>query len=453
MSLTLKPIAHSEIGLVRKNNQDSGYVSTSLLLVADGMGGAAAGDLASVAVVRHMRHVNDTPVAGEAALGVLKTFIDTANTHIADLVRSDPDLEGMGTTLTGGVFDGEQIHLVHIGDSRAYLLSGRKLTRLTHDHSYVQSLIDEGKIGEEEALTHPHRSLLLRVINGQLEIQPDIFSVSLKAGDRLMFCSDGLCGLVDDDAIQVAMNRKVISDAMTSLIDFAHAAGGNDNITIVMADVVEVKPLGTPSSGATDSSEHTMVLPAEPIVQATQGASAVRYKSAGLVGAATDQHWANLLDKLRPDEPTEEHTATIAANKLAAVAEEGLRYKPSSKRPRVGIFLLIAGVLIGLGGASWTVYGYVSSQYYIGEFDDRVAIYQGLPGSIAGIDTSRLYRETDIHLSDLPYSVRDLVVATMSSVGLEQANNTVEELRGKSEDCKAERANRPPGYPTGVNGC
>ena len=145
MTLQLKYVAHSEIGLIRKNNQDSGYASPHLVVVADGMGGAAAGDLASAVAIDTLRKI-DAPTTGEQMLEVLASAIHQANDKIAELIESDFSLEGMGTTVTGAMFDGTQLGLAHIGDSRAYLLRDDRLERLTHDHTWVQSLVDDGKI-------------------------------------------------------------------------------------------------------------------------------------------------------------------------------------------------------------------------------------------------------------------------------------------------------------------
>jgi protein phosphatase len=201
MTLQLRYAAHSETGLIRKNNQDSGLASPHLLVVADGMGGAAAGDLASAVAIDAIRKI-EGPTDGKQMLEVLAGAIDAANTKIAELVEADVSLEGMGTTLTGVMFDGVELGLAHIGDSRGYLYRDGQLERLTHDHTWVQSLVDEGKISESEAAMHPHRSLLLKVLNGQTTNDPDLTIVPVKAGDRLLLCSDGVCGLIDDDMIE-----------------------------------------------------------------------------------------------------------------------------------------------------------------------------------------------------------------------------------------------------------
>jgi protein phosphatase len=212
MTLFLHPLAHSEIGLVRKNNQDSGYVSETMLLVADGMGGAAAGDLASAVAARELAKADKA--TGDPT-DRLEDAMTRANDVLTDIITADPSLDGMGTTVCGGIFDGTTLWIAHIGDSRGYLYRDGTLTRITHDHSYVQSLIDDGKLDETEALTHPNRSLLLRVLNGQAYTEPEFSSVDLEAGDRVMFCSDGLCGLVPDEAIEALLSIPNAETAFT----------------------------------------------------------------------------------------------------------------------------------------------------------------------------------------------------------------------------------------------
>ena len=238
MTLQLSYVAHSDIGLIRKNNQDSGYASPHLLVVADGMGGAAAGDLASAVAIDTIRKV-ESPTTGDDMLQRLALAIDQANDKIAELVESDLSLEGMGTTVTGAMFDGTNLGLAHIGDSRAYLFRHGHLERLTHDHTWVQSLVDDGKISETEAAIHPHRSLLLKVLNGQPTNDPDLTMVQVMAGDRLMFCSDGVCGLIDDDTIEAALQLPDLNDAADRLMAESLHQGGIDNITVIVADVVE----------------------------------------------------------------------------------------------------------------------------------------------------------------------------------------------------------------------
>ena len=301
MALALKIASHSETGLVRKNNQDSGYASPQLIVVADGMGGAAAGDLASALVIDAIRRI-DKPTVGEEMLEALAGAIHKANDRIADLVDANGALEGMGTTVTGALFDGTQLGLAHIGDSRAYLLRDGHLQQLTHDHSWVQSLLDEGKIDPNEAAMHPHRSLLLKVLNGQPANDPDLTLVRVEAGDRLLFCSDGLCGLVDDEAIAELLRTGQPSDALACLLGEARVQGGVDNITIIVADVVE--------EAATASSEQVVL------------------------GAAADRSIPPANTKVRADDSED----TLITGRPASAArpsepDDEARYNPG---PRIG---------------------------------------------------------------------------------------------------------------------
>ena len=460
MTLALRPIAHSEIGLVRKTNQDSGFVSTSMMLVADGMGGAAAGDFASAVAVRELRRLGDDPPVGPEALTAWKEAIHAVNAEVGDMIAANPRLDGMGTTICGGVFDGEEMHIAHIGDSRCYVLAEEHLHRLTHDHSYVQSLIDEGRLDEMGAMTHPHRSLLLKVLNGQPEIKPDFLTTKLVDGDRVMFCSDGLSGLVDDTAIGEAMNLPSLTDAMTTLIALAHVAGGSDNITIIMADVVEVKTLtqtiDSMADPCIDTGEHTLVFTPDPEILLDQATlPEVDYHVHGLIGAAADPRIISRIKAAYSPIVEEEATPSEGDHETTTMREKQ-RYHPTTKKKRRWAVWLVAVIIVaGLVAGGLAVRSYVLNQFYITENNGTVAIYQGLPGDIAGIQTSWLYEETTIRLTDLPNSWRDRVSSkiSISSGGLAQARTTVEELRIKSQECIISRLNRPPDTPPPSDGC
>lgn len=434
-SLFLRYVAHSEIGLVRKNNQDSGYASPQLLVVADGMGGAAAGDLASAAAIQLIRRADRTargeePVSGEAMLELLAGALNQANDKIADLVADDHSLDGMGTTVTGAMFDGTELGLVHIGDSRAYLLRDGELKRLTHDHSWVQSLVDEGKITEAEAAFHPHRSLLLKVLNGQPAVEPDTDLVPVTEGDRLLICSDGLCGLVDDDELSRILTENEDPDtALQALIDAAHREGGIDNITIIVADVVA------------DSAE------------ATTGAK--------ILGAATERDVpavtarpVNLGDRT-PSRRTDDDGNTIPdapAPRSEAPDEETSRYAPR-QAPRGGRWrTLLIGlvVLILLAGGLTAGWAWSRTQYFVGPADGHVAINRGLSQQVLGMSLSEVYRIEDTQLSDLPAAYRDRVQQTITSASLPDAEATVAELATMARQCVAQREARlnPPPAPT-----
>jgi PPM family protein phosphatase len=404
MTLQLRYVAHSEIGLIRKNNQDSGYASPHLLVVADGMGGAAAGDLASAVAIDTMRKI-DAPTTGQEMLEVLAGAIHQANDKIAELVESDLSLEGMGTTVTGAMFDGAQLGLAHIGDSRAYLLRDGHLQRLTHDHTWVQSLVDDGKISENEAAMHPHRSLLLKVLNGQPTNDPDLAVVPVVAGDRLMFCSDGVCGLIDDDVIEAALVLPEVNDAAQRLVGEALHEGGIDNITVIVADVVE--------SGGNDgvivlgaASEHPIPTNGVPRGQ----------------GAEKDETDDTLVTKLADFEPP---------------IDDEERYSPQPpdrrrfRRPLVGLLALLLVAVAGLGVA----YGWTRSQYFVGADHDKVAIFQGLSEGLPGLSLSRVYEVQQLALSELPPFYQEQVKANIDVASLDSARETVAELSEAAKRC------------------
>jgi len=434
MTLQLHIATHSEIGLVRKNNQDSGYASPNLLVVADGMGGAAAGDLASAVAVDTIRKI-DLPPSADQMLEVLAGALHRANDRIADLVETDYSLEGMGTTVTGVLFDGSQFGLAHIGDSRAYLLHESRLERLTHDHSWVQSLVDDGKISENEAAVHPHRSLLLKVLNGQPANDPDLTMVQVVPGDRLLLCSDGLCGLVDDPLIEEALRTPDIDDALRRLVDEALAEGGIDNITVILADVVESAP-----------AEGTVVL----------GAAA----ELAIPPVQTRARTASEEDDLDLDDEATEDTLITArpgagATPLGAVPDPGVpappladdeeRYRPQPPRQRrLGrplVTLLVLALVVGAGLAS--AYAWTRTQYYVGAENDNVAIFRGLSQSIPGLSLSTLYEVQPLAVSALPPYYQERVRANIDVVGLNAARDTVSQLTDAAKRCAIVAPGRP----------
>ena len=186
MAIALRYAARSDVGLVRAENQDSGYAGPHLLVVADGMGGHAAGDVASSIAIGEMVGLDDESPGADSALDLLAKALHTANRELREAMQRQPELRGMGTTVTALLRTGSKIAVAHIGDSRAYLLRDGTLTQITHDHSFVQSLIDEGRITEEEAQTHPQRSLVTRVLTGQDEDKPDLAMREAHIGDRYL---------------------------------------------------------------------------------------------------------------------------------------------------------------------------------------------------------------------------------------------------------------------------
>lgn len=244
MTLSLDYAALSDVGRVRRNNEDSAYAGPHLLLLADGMGGAAAGEVASAAAVQVLRRLDTATITGEDMIEALAGAVHRANERLSELVEEDPEREGMGSTVTALMFDGEQLGLAHLGDSRAYRMRDGRLQQLSHDHTFVQSLVDEGRISQEEAFTHPHRNLILRVLDGRPDSDPDLQMLDVQAGDRLLLCSDGLPDYVNDDVIAAAMADGTPDSVVVDLITHALEAGSNDNVTCIVADVVETAQTG-----------------------------------------------------------------------------------------------------------------------------------------------------------------------------------------------------------------
>lgn len=235
MTLTLRAVAASDLGLIRPNNEDTVHAGTRLIAVADGMGGAPAGDLASGIVMRWLARLDAADQADPAA--ALADAIEAANREVGESARADPAREGMGTTVTALFLQAGELTLLHVGDSRGYRLRAGALERLTRDETFVQALVDEGIISAEQARTHPHRSVVTQAVQGG-PLHPVIRPVDAAAGDRLLVCSDGLSDVVPDGEIERALVAcPDLDECARYLVGLARAAGGPDNITVVVADL------------------------------------------------------------------------------------------------------------------------------------------------------------------------------------------------------------------------
>ena len=239
MTLALRYAARSHLGLIRKGNEDSVYAGPRILAVADGMGGHAAGEVASAVAIAAIAPL-DEDAPGSDLLDLLRERAVAANEHLRDMVAGDASLDGMGTTLTAFLFSGTRLGMVHIGDSRAYLLRDGVLRQITTDHTLVQKLVDEGRISPEEASTHPQRNLVTRALDGREDIEPDLSVREVRAGDRYLLCSDGLTGPVGQlSTLQEALEGDDVQAACDTLVQLALRGGGPDNVTVIVADVVE----------------------------------------------------------------------------------------------------------------------------------------------------------------------------------------------------------------------
>jgi PPM family protein phosphatase len=237
MTFVLNFVARSDRGLIRSNNEDSVYAGPRLLAIADGMGGHAAGEVASKIVIEAMAPL-DGADPGEDMLDQLREAVREGNRGIAEEVAKDPELEGMGTTLTAILFAGDRLGLINVGDSRTYMVREGVLSQITRDQTFVQSLVDEGKITAAEAHQHPLRSLILHALTGQDDVEPALSMRAVREGDRYLLCSDGLSDVLTDDTIAKAMTISDLRACADRLIELALRAGGPDNVTVIVADVV-----------------------------------------------------------------------------------------------------------------------------------------------------------------------------------------------------------------------
>jgi protein phosphatase len=401
MALALRYAARSDTGLIRAINEDSGYAGPRLLVIADGVGGHAAGEVASSVAVAAMAALDEDSPGGDL-LERLSAAVNSANTHLRDMVNGDPDLKGMGTTLTALLRAGSRFGLVHVGDSRCYLLRDGSLQQITHDHTFVQTLVDEGRITPEEADHHPQRNLITNSLDGREGIELDLSVRETRAGDRYLLCSDGLSGVVSGDTLRETLLNEADTDvAVEQLVELALKGGGPDNITAIVADVVEVET--KPPSA----------------VPVTVGAAAE-----GVVQRSPSDTPAGKAAALRPqpEEPEEPEEAHL---------------DPPRRR---GWWVALALLLVLLGAGTFGAYRWSQTQYYVGAQDENVAIFRGLSQDIGPLRTSRLYREEDIPLDDLPPYQRARVRADITTSGLTDAQRIVRTLREQAEICRQQAA-------------
>lgn len=353
MTLVLRYAARSDRGLVRANNEDSVYAGARLLALADGMGGHAAGEVASQLVIAALAHLDDDEPGGDL-LSKLHAAVAEGNAAIAAHVEADPELDGMGTTLTAILFAGNRLGLVHIGDSRGYLLRDGELTQITKDDTFVQTLVDEGRITAEEAHSHPQRSLIMRALTGH-EVEPTLIMREAKAGDRYLLCSDGLSDPVSQETIHEALQIEDVAESADRLIELALRGGGPDNVTVVVADVVDY------DYGQT-----------QPIL-------------AGAVSGDDDQS-------------APPNTAAGRASAFNPRRNEPKRVIPQpaepARKPRSRRRMIIAAVLLVLVVVAGLAIGreILRNNYYVAEHDGTVSIMRGVQGSFLGIALQEPYR-------------------------------------------------------------
>ncbi|MDT5195992.1 MAG: family protein phosphatase [Mycobacterium sp.] len=356
MTLVLRYAARSDRGLVRANNEDSVYAGARLLALADGMGGHAAGEVASQLVIAALAHLDDDEPGGDL-LSQLNEAVHQGNAAIAAHVEADPELEGMGTTLTAILFAGNKLGLVHIGDSRGYLLRDGELGQITKDDTFVQTLVDEGRITAEEAHSHPQRSLIMRALTGH-EVEPTLIVREARSGDRYLLCSDGLSDPVSHDTILDALQIPDVAESADRLIELALRGGGPDNVTVVVADVVDY------GYGQT-----------QPIL-------------AGAVSGDDDQTAPPNTAAGRASAFNPRRNAAGPTKRPSTEPEPPPRKPRSRRRMLYAAVLLVLLVIAGLAVGRFML----RSNYYVAEHDGAVYIMRGVQGSFLGMPLQQPFR-------------------------------------------------------------
>jgi len=397
MTLVLRYAARSDRGLIRGNNQDSVYAGPRLLAVADGMGGHAAGDVASKVVIAALEHLDDDTPSGDL-LQSLREAVFEGSEHLREVIRESPQLEGMGTTLTAILFAGGRLGLCHVGDSRAYLVRDGQMSQITHDDTFVQTLIDDGRITAEEANTHPQRSLLLRALNGQ-EVEPDLSMREARAGDRYMLCSDGLSGVVSEETLAEALKDPDPEATADRLIELALRSGGPDNVTVIVADVIE----DTGGRGRLD-----------PVVDGAAGG----YVGQRQPDSSSAAGRAALADPPAPPPPTP--TPPTGGG-------------PSARRRPLRTLLVAVAVLAVLVAGAVGTYIWALGHWFVGVDgageDEQVAVFRGLDVSILGFDFYELDENTGLAVTDLTPAARSRARGGITAVDSQDADRILDALR------------------------
>lgn len=412
MAIKTLSFAASDVGRVRSSNQDSGYAGFNLFFVADGMGGHAGGDIASALCTQRIAKIDSAYGSPEDATKALVDVIWEANGVLGQTAKAHPELAGMGTTFSGLIFTDQKVTVGHIGDSRIYLARDGEVSQVTSDHTFVQRLVDTGRITPAEALVHPRRSVLMRVL-GAVDEFPDVdtYTMDAIAGDRWLICSDGLSGVVPPEIMERILLSKMSSQEATELlVGEALEFGAPDNVTVIVVDIVDA------------------------------GYSTDFEPSAVFVGSGANE----VVIEERKGRRTLKILNPITLFELFKKAEDPAGYVPESDeylekilretkrrimwrklRQVLTALLLLAAIVFALLQA----YEYTQTRYYVGVLDGKVTIYQGIKEALGPLKFSTPYEETDILVSDLNSYQQNLLNRTISAESLADAERIVEMLQ------------------------
>jgi PPM family protein phosphatase len=424
MALYLRYAVRSDLGLVRGNNEDSVYAGPRLLAIADGMGGHAAGEVASKIAIGSLQDL-DEDLSIDDLMAELRGAVGEANGQIAAAAARSAELEGMGTTLTALRFTARQVGLVHVGDSRAYLLRGDQLSQITHDDTYVQFLVDSGKLTADEAKDHPRKSVILRALTGA-DVEPDVSIREARAGDRYLLCTDGLTDVVSAETIGETLRISDVQECADRLVELALRGGGPDNVTVIVADVLNAR-VGD-------------LIDDVPVI----------------AGAFVDPGAADVPGA---DSPAERAARmTRQAPKDAPPAEQA---RPRRWWIRTAIVVVGALVLIaaGLGGT----YAWAQTQYFVGRDGSLVAIFRGVNAEFGPLKFFKVYKNTRLAVDDLYPTYRAQVKSGITARNADDAQSIVVNLTQQlmprcahfgtpTPSATTPTPSGSPGTPTGTSG-
>jgi protein phosphatase len=423
MTLALHYALRSDVGLLREGNEDSAYAGPHLLAIADGMGGHAAGEVASAVAISSLAPLDNQNLhESHAMLQALADAVAAANATLHEMSMADPSVEGMGTTLTALLWSGADVALCHIGDSRAYLLRDGDLYQISRDHTLVQSLVDEGRLTPEAAATHPQRSLVVRALQSSTAAEPDLQMREAALGDRYLLCSDGLSDVVTEQTLHKTLASYPDPQvAVETLINLAIRSGGPDNITCIVADVVD-----------------TVTGPVAPSDAAVLAGAAAAGDSRPRMLSDSPAGRAHLLTQEQPSQTaTAMHAAPTAPPRRAPAAHahvNGHRREDDYDTEDAGdladggrrrwpivtsILVVLILLIVGGGFAAWQI---TRSQYYVNSDGKQVIIYRGIDQTVAGLHLSSVYQRTGIPVSHVKGSLLQLPTATGT---LAEAQRTV----------------------------
>jgi protein phosphatase len=416
LSIKTVSFAASDIGRIRSSNQDSGYAGYNLFFVADGMGGHAGGDIASALCTQRIAAVDSVYDSPEDASKALIDIVWEANGVLGATAQAHPELAGMGTTFSGIIFTGSKVTIGHIGDSRIYLARDGEVSQVTSDHTFVQRLVDTGRITAEEALVHPRRSVLMRVL-GDVEEFPDVdtFTLDAKPGDRWLLCSDGLSGVVPPEiAERILLSKMDSQEASELLVGEALEFGAPDNVTVVVVDVIaaELQTDFLPSPRFVGSAAN------EVVIEERKGSRTLRILNP-----------LNLFELLKKAEDREGYVPESDEYLEKILRETKRRIWWRKVRQLLTVLVLIAAVVVGVKFA----YDYTQTRFYVGVLNDRVTIFKGVKESLGPLMLSSPYKQSDLSVSQLNSYQLNLLDRTITATDLQDAERIVKLLETSVE--------------------